>query len=302
MSLANLVVSPLVQNLFRRAIVQSGHGSMVRPVAVARNLVGKLAKIMKVTPDVEGFRQTTVDQCIEAVRKVSQPLARVKLRNPDGREPAFGLSRFLPVYGDDVLPQHPLEALEQGAGAGIELLIGTNREEMNLYFVGSGLKRKIGRILSYLALRKSEPLAWRILKTYGMGVPGQRPGDVFTEAMTDLVFCLPARRFALAHQGRTHFYEFGWRSPAFGGELGACHAIELPFVFDTLPTASGPRGLAGENPPQDLADHVCSLWAGYIRSGELPWPEFEAGERLVYRPDSRETARDRDMPADPLVP
>ncbi|MCW8874110.1 MAG: carboxylesterase family protein, partial [Xanthomonadales bacterium] len=39
MSLANLVVSPLAQGLFRRAIVQSGHGSMVRPVAVAQNLV-----------------------------------------------------------------------------------------------------------------------------------------------------------------------------------------------------------------------------------------------------------------------
>ena len=29
-------------------------------------------------------------------------------------------------------------------------------------------------------------------------------------------------------------YEFAWRSPQFGGRLGACHALEIPFVFDTL--------------------------------------------------------------------
>ena len=62
--------------------------------------------------------------------------------------------------------------------------------------------------------------------------------------MNDLVFRWPARRFAEAHRGRTWFYEFDWRSTAFDGELGACHGLELPFVFDTLASASGPQGLA----------------------------------------------------------
>jgi para-nitrobenzyl esterase len=60
--------------------------------------------------------------------------------------------------------------------------------------------------------------------------------------------------------------------------------------------------LAGENPPQELADQICKLWAGYIRTGALPWPEYEPAERLVYAPESREVARDRDMPAGPLLP
>lgn len=302
MSLANLVASPLAQGLFRRAVVESGHGSMVRPVAVAQNLVAKLSKLLQVSPDLEGFRGASIEDCLAALAKVSQPRARVKLKGPDGREPAYGLSRFLPVYGDDVLPQHPLEALRHGMGAGIDLLIGTNREEMNLYFVPSGVRRKIGRLMSYISVRMVEPQAWPILKAYGLTRPGRKPGDAFTEALTDCVFCWPARRFAQTHQGRTHFYEFGWRSRAYGGELGACHALELPFVFDTLHTVSGERGLAGDDPPQALADHMNALWSEYARTGNLPWPEYEAGQQLVYAPETGAVVRDRNMPAAPLLP
>ena len=92
------------------------------------------------------------------------------------------------------------------------------------------------------------------------------------EAMNDLVFRWPARRFAEEHQGRTHVYEFDWRSPACGGELGACHAIELPFVFKTLETARGPRGFAGEDPPQALADRIHQIWVDFATDGSLPWP------------------------------
>lgn len=302
MSVANLVVSPLAKGLFRRAIVQSGHGSMVRPVAVAERLTRKLAKLMRVAPTLEGFRSRSFAEAVAALQKVSQPAARIDLRNPDGREPAFGLSRFLPVYGDDVLPEHPLHALEKGAGAEIDLLIGTNREEMNLYFVPSGVRRKLGKFLAHFIARRSEPNARAILKAYGIDDLGKRPGDAFTEAMTDLVFRLPARRFAQAHKGRTHVYDFAWRSGAYDGALGACHAIELPFVFNTLHTVSGARGLAGGSPPQALADHMSRLWAGFARTGELPWPEYDGATRIVYAPDQDAFAPEPSMPAERFLP
>ena len=66
-----------------------------------------------------------------------------------------------------------------------------------------------------------------------------------TRAMTDLMFRAMTRRTAELHGGRSYVYEFDWRSPAFGGEMGAAHAAELPFVFDTLACASGERGLLG---------------------------------------------------------
>jgi len=50
------------------------------------------------------------------------------LRNRDGIEPVFGISSFIPVYGDDVLPKMPLEALKDGAGKDVEAPIGANSE------------------------------------------------------------------------------------------------------------------------------------------------------------------------------
>jgi para-nitrobenzyl esterase len=282
MAIANLVASPLAEGLFRRAIVQSGHGAMVRSLPVAQRLVRKVAKLLGVAPTEAGFRSAGPDECVRAVEKVSLPTTRIDLREADGREPVFGISRFVPVYGDDVLPEKPIDLLAKGAGAEIELLIGSNREEMNLYLVPTGVRDRIGRLLATYVLHRSQPGARKLLKAYGLGAGGKRPGSALTDALHDLVFRWPARRFAETHRGRTHLYEFDWRSDAFDGELGASHGMELAFVFDTLASVSGPQGLAGLSPPQGLADRVHRLWVRFAQDGSLPWPEYSSASRMVF--------------------
>jgi para-nitrobenzyl esterase len=106
MAIADLITSPPARGLFRRAIVESGHGAMVRPVAVAQRLVRKVAKLLGVTPDEAGFRGTSPEACVAAVEKISLPTARIDLRDPEGREPAFGISRFVPVYATTYCPKN----------------------------------------------------------------------------------------------------------------------------------------------------------------------------------------------------
>jgi para-nitrobenzyl esterase len=120
--------------------------------------------------------------------------------------------------------------------------------------------------------------------------------------MHDLMFRLPARRFAAAHQGRTHVYEFDWRSPAIGGRLGACHGLEMPFVFDTLACCAGPAALAGEAPPQILADRIHRLWADFAASGDLPWPAYDPETRQIHRLAAAETLTDPEAPAERFWP
>lgn len=302
MSIANLIASPLAKGLFARAIVQSGHGGMTRDIGVAQRLVKKLAKALKISPDAAGFRSVSPEACVAAAEKVGMPTARIDLRDAEGREPVFGISRFIPVHGDDVLPQRPLEALKAGVGADVEVLIGTNAEEMNLYLVATGVREKLGRLLSTYILHRSQPGARKILKAYGMG-SGEKAGYVFTRALHDLVFRWPARRFAEEHRGRTHMYEFEWRSPMFGGQLGACHGIELPFVFKTLETMTGPEGLCGPDlPPPALADRVHNLWVGFAKDGSLPWPEFDRKTRQVFLLERGEAVHEPAMPAAPFLP
>jgi para-nitrobenzyl esterase len=300
MTVADVVASPLAKGLFKRAIVQSGHGSMVRPKAVAERLTRRLAKQMGVTPDAKGFRSKSIADGVKAVGEVSLPTARLDLRDHNGVEPTYGLSKFLPWYGDEVLPDAPLTALAEGVGKDVNLLIGANAEEMNVYFVPTGVRAKLNGLLAWFLLSRVQPKARAVLKAYAG--KGKKPGHVFTEALTDLVFRWPSRRFAEAHQGRTHVYEFGWRSPACKGELGACHALELPFVFKTLGLASGDKGFAGPTPPQDLAERIHNLWVGFARDGSLPWGEFTKADRQVYRLETGVAAAEPPMPAAPFVP
>jgi len=300
MAIADLVTSPLAKGLFQRAIIQSGHGAMVREIGVAQRLVRKLAKVLRIVPDASGFLPVSDKDAMDAIDKVAKPWA-VDLRDGDGREPVYGISRFIPVYGDDVLPEKPIDALRKGAGSDVEIVIGSNADEMNLYFVPTGVRKKIGGLFARWLLGRSHPEAKAVLKAYGYKQPGVRPGEALTDAMNDLVFRWPARQYAAAHQGQTWMYEFDWRSPACDGELGACHGIEMPFVFKTLPSVTGPQGLAGMDPPQALADRVHDLWAGFARTGAMPWPEF-GGYRMVYQVTRGEALHEPVMPAAAFVP
>ncbi|WP_144095947.1 carboxylesterase/lipase family protein [Croceicoccus sediminis] len=300
MAIADLLTSPMAKGLFRRAIAQSGHGAMVRDIGVAQKLVRKLAAKLKITPDMAGFRTVSHDAAADAIDALGKPNA-IDLRDADGFEPVFGISRFIPVYGDDVLPQKPIDALRQGSGADIDLLIGTNADEMNLYFVPTGVRAKLPGLMAWWLLSRSLPKARKALKAYGLGQKGKRAGEAFTEATTDLVFRYPARKFAEAHQGNTWMYEMEWQSPACGGLLGACHGIELPFVFDTLHTVTGPRGLTGEDPPRALARQIHDLWAGFASDGTLPWPRWN-GEHPVYQLAAGKAIAEPEMPAAAFLP
>lgn len=301
MAIANLIASPLADGLFRRAIVQSGHGGMTRDIVVAQRLVGKLAQILSVSPTREGFESVPPgSKLFDAMDKVALPTTRIDLRGPDGREPVFGISRFIPVHGDDVLPLPPLEAVSQGAGSNVDLLIGSNSEEMNLYLVPNGVKAKVGKMLAWLIMRKSQPRAWAVLKAYGIG--RKRAGEALADALTDLVFRWPARRFAEEHRGRTHVYDFEWRSPRFENQLGAAHGMELPFVFDSLATTTGREGLTGADAPPDLAAHMHRIWVDFARDGSVPWAPFDRNTRIVYRPAAREAGFEPVMPAAPFLP
>jgi para-nitrobenzyl esterase len=282
MAIGDLLGSPLSKGLFQRAILQSGHASMCREQQVAARVVQFLADFLKIEPNAAGFRSRSIAECVSAFENLTQPTTRIDLRDANEMDSFFGMARLSPVLGDDVLPQKPLMAVANGAGKEVDVLIGTNREEMNLYFVPIGVRQTLTAPVAVAMLSASLPKAAEVLAAYGLGDSSLTAGEVFCTAMHDLTFRAPARQLAAAHQGRTHVYELGWRSPACEGQLGACHGLELPFVFNTLSSCTGSNGIAGENPPQELADSTHALWVAFAKDGSLPWPEFNANARHVY--------------------
>jgi para-nitrobenzyl esterase len=300
--IAGLMASPLAKGLFHRAICQSGHAYGARPIPLMRRLVARLAKRLRVAPDREGFLSKTPHEMLPALEWVMKPRLFFDMRDEDGRDPTFGVTRFMMVYGDDVLPLPPMEALAKGEGAAVDLLIGTTREEARLFFAPGNAIEKFRGWMAVLFVRKAVPDPRGALRAYGLGAKHIKPGDALVRALTDLMFRVMTRRMAELHQGRSHVYEFEWQSPAIGGTLGSAHAVDLPFVFDTLATASGPRGLLGENPPQALADRIHALWIAFATDGALPWEPFDAATRTVWSLDRETAEHEPILPASAFLP
>ena len=75
-------------------------------------------------------------------------------------------------------------------------------------------------------------------------------------------------------------YEFAWPSPG----LGAVHALEIAFVFDTLSKDAPLLGpLLGEDPPQELADTMHAAWVSFATSGDPGWPAYDLSRRATMR-------------------
>jgi para-nitrobenzyl esterase len=108
--------------------------------------------------------------------------------------------------------------------------------------------------------------------------------------MTDWVFRMPAIRVAEAqapHTPRVSMYRFDYRSTAFGGVLGACHAIDVPFTFANLDRRGVDMMLGGiDHGTQRLAERTSRAWSSAARSGspehdELSWPAYDAERRAT---------------------
>jgi para-nitrobenzyl esterase len=125
------------------------------------------------------------------------------------------------------------------------------------------------------------------LASYRAAHRAARAGDLLAAIQTDWYWRIPAIRLADAHAkraGSTYMYEFAWRSPEFNGRLGACHAVEIPFVFDTL--GNGTELLWGTAPPQGLADIMHAAWVGFATKGDCGWPKYDLRRRATMRFDT----------------
>ncbi|MDF2973777.1 MAG: carboxylesterase/lipase family protein, partial [Microvirga sp.] len=126
------------------------------------------------------------------------------------------------------------------------------------------------------------------LSAYRAAHPGGSAGDLFSAIQTDWYWRIPAVRLADAHaataRASTYMYEFAWRSPQFGGRLGAADSVEIPYVFDTL--SLGTEAILGRDPPQSLADAMHRAWVSFAAAGDCGWPKYDPVQRLTMRFDT----------------
>jgi para-nitrobenzyl esterase len=296
MSVGALLGCPAAAGRFRRAILQSGAcHSVHRPEDAARVLDAFLGEAG--VADLAGLRAAPLERILRAQLVCTLRAAELGVLLP-----------FQPVVGDDLLPRPPLEAVCAGSAAGASMLIGTTSDEWSLFgFMDPDLETlDDAGFAARVVARVGAEVAPRVVEAYRKQAPAGTPAEHFVALETDFVFRVPALRLAdaQARHAPVYVYEFAWRSPAQGGALGACHAIDLPFVFGTL-DAPGVAAFAGSGGDAErLRDAAMDAWAGFARGAHphdapLPdWPRHDPETRpsLVFDREIRVDLARRDAP------
>jgi len=114
--------------------------------------------------------------------------------------------------------------------------------------------------------------------------------DAWIDILTDRTFRLPAIILAERAVERgvpVWMYRFDWPSLEFGGQLKACHALEVPFVWNNL-DKPGVAMLTGDSPVrQKIAEAMHEAWIAFARTGKpaaavLPeWSAYDTERRAT---------------------
>jgi para-nitrobenzyl esterase len=271
-----LLATPAAKGLFRRAIVQSGSGTGAFTPEQAQRVTRAAADALGVEPTVSAFAKIGDERFVETLPK----LAGLDLRTETAVDPLVGLSPFSLVLSDQ-----PADSLADGPAADVDLLIGTNVDEGNLYVVPQGNldTSTEADVLAVAAQLDEDPQG--VIDAIAAERPGATPGELRSAVLGEALFGRGTARMIEAHRrisgGRTHVYRFGYRSTALDGKLGAAHTIELPFVFDLAdePALHGQTGLLGPSQaPADLAARMHGAWVQFAHTGNPGWPGGETVE------------------------
>lgn len=280
-SIGTLIATPSARGLFRRAILQSGaaHHTISRTTsAIVRQ---RLADTLDVRPALASMASIPLRQFIDAQAQLALELA-IKPNPASFGEVAVNGMLFEPVVDGDVLPRRPNDAMAAGASRGLDVMIGTTSEEWRFFSVPT---RAIDLVTDeqLSAWLTHRGLSSDAIAVYRTSRPDASLGDILSALVTDFTFRIPAVRLAEAHArngGTPYIYEFSWRSPMFDGRLGACHALEIPFVFDNL-DSGGLAAMTGDHPPQVLADAMHRSWVAFARDGNPGWQPYAEDHRAV---------------------
>ncbi len=297
-AVACLLVSPEAQGLFHRAIGMStagDHGILFNGTQPTTDQFYAQLGIDDPGPDL--LRSLPASDLLAAQAAVEAAAFEALEEMWSVRLP------FGPLVDGSFLIEPPLStAAAASADRGIPLLSGNPDEEMKL----------IRAMMPPEVLSQSDVMtrlqqipggAQRVYDAYrtaraGRGEPAA-PDDILDAVASDFLEIMPSLRFADAWSrgaAPTFGYTLDWKSPMNNGELGSCHALDIPFAFGTCDQASD---FAGTGPAADaLADTMIDIWTNFARTGNpsidgLEWPSYDTESRaqVMLGPDLRvETA------------
>ncbi|HCT5226372.1 carboxylesterase/lipase family protein [Corynebacterium striatum] len=276
-----LMTVPRAEGLFNRAIAQSPPIGMLhsrtQSTFWARELVSRMA--LPRATSVDDLRTHDFGDIVRAGQSMMWRAGELFHLN----------SCYAPTVDDDLIPQHPLVAFEEGKQIQVPLLVGTNSDEASfgkfLYQRQSARQRAALRLLASF----DEVNAPAVVKAYGGAIARKD----FAHLLTDALFWAPTVRVADAHSrtNNTWMYRFDFAPTALRWlGLGAMHSMELSNIFGD-PGASRVSALTrmGDSSLMDgMTELMQSQWSSFIRTGKPheDWPVYASPQRNTMIFDS----------------
>jgi len=276
-----LLLSPLARGLFQRAIVQSAGMRFSAPEEGEQG-EGPHTSTAVILRWLERETRSPTQARTRLARATPQEIAEGLRALPAGDllslyEPGpAGMIRMPLVFRDGtVLPaEDPLELLAQGQYQQVPVILGTNRDEMKLFF---SQRPELVQYRLWIFPRIRDPRLYELFSEYASRMWKATGADE------------PAERMRAVQGPSVFVYRFDWdEEPRRLGVdlatlLGAAHGLEIPFVFGhfDLGRASGLL-FTKENEPgrRALSAAMMSYWAEFAwrgapergRNGDLvPW-------------------------------
>ncbi|WP_277962671.1 carboxylesterase family protein [Pseudomonas sp. RIT-To-2] len=280
-SVASMLVSPQTKGLFKRAIIQSGNFNLLQTPEAAKRTLEQLLAAGKLK-SMKDFKSATTEELLQV-----QLTAQFTAQNSS--------SMFAPKVGTLEIPANPEEALKSGVAKEIPVIVGANQDEINYWNLYDSKFRNLfidewdgGQPNRLLPLDVEAKVAnansvASLEQAYAKAIPGASERARRVAMVNDFIMNGPAVRFAENHAlggGNTYLYRFAWTMPdkyvpQGTPQLGAVHAMEIPFVFgildDRLKIVPGIENYYRSNESavaKELSKKMSLAWSNFAKFGD----------------------------------
>ncbi|MCX7912100.1 MAG: carboxylesterase/lipase family protein [Dehalococcoidales bacterium] len=276
MSIGCLLAMPKALGKFHKAINRSGAANIIGSLESAVRISEEFLMVFNLTGrDVDALRKLSTERLLEGQQVLGDRL----------REREYRVTPFQPVHDGVILPNLPMEAIRKGVAKGVSVMAGNTLDEMKAFSIMDPAMRSLDeeglvkRLRNLLPPDKVEPLIrfYRAEVKRRGGEP--TPAEIMGGINVAIMFRIPTINLVEAQRDNgtpAYNYLFTYKSPAFGGALGAMHGLDNPLLFGNPVAELTGVGLEVEALSQKIQDSC----AAFARSGDPSCPSI--GKWLPY--------------------